>query len=133
MTSEIEDRAKYLASQPYAIEVMKDKTTTGEDVFLAKNPQLYGCMAQGATIEEALANLADARLDYIEGLLEDGEPVPAVSSLLIYTSTSGEIETVLLIDETVESEPEREFLGDLDKVIQPTTREPILKIEPIMV
>jgi len=131
MASKIEDKAKYLASQPYAVEVMKDKTTTGEDVFLAKNPQLYGCMAQGATVEEALANLADARLDYIEGLLEDGEPVPAVSSPSIYTS--GETGTVLLIDETIEGEPEREFLGDLDKVIQPTTRESILKIEPIMV
>jgi predicted RNase H-like HicB family nuclease len=129
MTSEMEDKVRFLASQPYAVEVMKDKTTTGEDVFLAKNPQLYGCMAQGATVEEALANLADARLDYIEGLLEDGEPVPAVSSLAIYTSG----ETELVIDETVEGEPEGGFLIDLDKVIQPTTREFILKIEPIMV
>jgi len=131
MTSEIEDKAKYLASQPYAVEIVKDKTTTGEDVFLAQNPDLYGCMAQGATIEESLANLADARLDYIEGLLEDGEPVPDVSSPSIYTS--GETETVLLIDETVEGESEREFLSDLDKVVQPTTRESILTIEPIMV
>jgi predicted RNase H-like HicB family nuclease len=131
MTSKIEDRAKYLASQPYAVEVMKDKTTTGEDVFLAKNPQLYGCMAQGATIEEAIANLADARLDYIEDLLEDGDPVPDVDSPSIYTSS--EAETVLLIDETVGVVSEREFLSDLDKVIQPRTREFILKIEPIMV
>jgi len=131
MTSEIEDRAQYSANQPYAVDVMKDKATTGEDVFLAKNPQLYGCMAQGATIEEALANLADARLDYIEGLLEDGEPVPAPSPPSTYTS--GETETVLLIDETVEIDPEGEFLVDLDRVIQPSTRESILKIEPIMV
>jgi len=131
MTSEIEDRAKYLASQPYAVEVMKDKTTTGEDVFLAKNPQLYGCMAQGATVEEAIANLADARLDYIEGLLEEGDTVPDVSSPSIYTS--GETETVLLIDEAVEIGLEGEFLVDLEKAIQPITRESILKIEPIMV
>ena len=131
MTSEIEDRAQYSANQPYAVDVMKDKATTGEDVFLAKNPQLYGCMAQGATIEEALANLADARLDYIEGLLEDGEPVPAPSPPSTYTS--GETETVLLIDETVEIDPEGEFLVDLDRVIQPSTRESILKIEPILV
>ena len=131
MTSEIEDRAQYSANQPYAVDVMKDKATTGEDVFLAKNPQLYGCMAQGATIEEALANLVDARLDYIEGLLEDGEPVPAPSPPSTYTS--GETETVLLIDETVEIDPEGEFLVDLDRVIQPSTRESILKIEPIMV
>jgi len=131
MISEIEDRARHLASQPYAVEIMKDKTTTGEDVFLAKNPDLYGCMAQGATVEESLTNLADARLDYIEGLLEDGEPVPDVGSPSIYTS--GETETVLLIDEIVKGESEREFLGDLDKVVQPTTREFVLKIESIMV
>ena len=130
MASEIEDKAKYLANQPYAVDVMKDKTTTGEDVFLAKNPQLYGCMAQGATVEEAIANLADARLDYIEGLLEDGEPIPAPSPPSIYTS--GETETVLLIDE-IAGEPEGGFLADLDRVIQPSTRESILRIEPIMV
>lgn len=130
MTSEIEERARYLANQPYAVEVMKDRTTTGEDVFLAKNPQLYGCMAQGATVEEALANLADARLDYIEDLLEDGDPVPDVNSPSIYTSV--ETETILLIDEAVEIGQEGEFLVDLEKVIQPTTRESILKIEPIM-
>lgn len=131
MTNEIEDRAKSLASQPYTVEVMKDKTTTGEDVFLARNPQLYGCMAQGATVEEAIVNLADARLDYIEDLLEDGDPVPAVAPPSIYTS--GETATVLLIDETVRGKLEGGFLGDLDRVVQPTTRESILRIEPIMV
>lgn len=131
MTNEIEDRAKSLASQPYTVEVMKDKTTAGEDVFLARNPQLYGCMAQGATVEEAIVNLADARLDYIEDLLEDGDPVPAVAPPSIYTS--GETATVLLIDETVRGKLEGGFLGDLDRVVQPTTRESILRIEPIMV
>ena len=131
MTNEIEDRAKSLASQPYTVEVMKDKTTAGEDVFLARNPQLYGCMAQGATVEEAIVNLADARLDYIEDLLEDGDPVPAVAPPPIYTS--GEIATVLLIDETVRGKLEGGFLGDLDRVVQPTTRESVLRIEPIMV
>lgn len=131
MTNEIEDRAKSLASQPYTVEVMKDKTTAGEDVFLARNPQLYGCMAQGATVEEAIVNLADARLDYIEDLLEDGDPVPAVAPPSIYTS--GETATVLLIDETVRGKLEGGFLGDLDRVVQPTTRESVLRIEPIMV
>lgn len=131
MTSKIEDKAKYLASQPYAVDIMKDKTTNGEDVFLAKNPDLYGCMAQGATIEEALANLADARLDYIEALLEEGESVPDVSSPPIYTT--GESETVLTIEQTVEGESEEGFLADLDKLVQPTTRGLIFKIEPIMV
>ncbi|MDY6918053.1 MAG: type II toxin-antitoxin system HicB family antitoxin [Chloroflexota bacterium] len=128
MTREIEDRARHLASQPYAIEIRKDKTTTGEDVFLAENPDLYGCMAQGATIEEALSNLADARLDYIETLLVDGEPVPDVVSPSVYTS--GETETVCVIDETIQGEGE--LASGSDKATQRVGAEHVLKIEPVV-
>ena len=128
MTKAIQDRAKHLANQPYAIEVKKDKTTSGEDVYLATNPDLYGCMAQGSTVEEALSNLADARLDYIEGLLEDGEPVPDVVTVSSYTS--GETETVYLIDETIEGEG-RTSSGS-GKATQPVGGADVLKIEPVM-
>ena len=131
MKSELEDKAKYLASQPYAVEILKDKTTAGDDIFLARNPDLKGCMAQGITMQEALANLADARLDYIESLLEDGEPIPEVVSPSVYTS--GETEDVFIINETIKVKSEVAFLTDLDRVVQPVTREAILKIEPITV
>lgn len=70
------ERARKLAAINYSIEVLKDETSTGETVYLAKNPQLYGCMAQGTSPEEAMESLEEARIDYIHSLLEDGLDVP---------------------------------------------------------
>ena len=69
-------RAEELADRPYAIEILYDETTTGEPIIVVSHPELPGCMAQGSTVEEALAELADARNEYILSLLEDRLPVP---------------------------------------------------------
>lgn len=68
--------AEKLASRPYDVEVINDQTTDGLPIYMAKTPELRGCMAQGRTIDEAIANLAEARIDYIESLLDDDLPVP---------------------------------------------------------
>lgn len=39
-------------------------------------PALPGCITQGSTKEEALANAREAILCHIEGLKKAGEPVP---------------------------------------------------------
>ena len=39
-------------------------------------PLLPGCISEGDTKEEALANIREAIELYIESLQEDGEPVP---------------------------------------------------------
>ena len=39
-------------------------------------PALPGCYAQGETVEEAISKAREAIRLHIEGLLEDGEPVP---------------------------------------------------------
>ena len=39
-------------------------------------PALPGCFAQGETVEEAISKAREAIRLHIEGLLEDGEPVP---------------------------------------------------------
>jgi antitoxin HicB len=39
-------------------------------------PSLPGCISEGDTYEEAIANIQDAIRGYIELLIEDGEPVP---------------------------------------------------------
>jgi predicted RNase H-like HicB family nuclease len=44
--------------------------------WLAEVPSLPGCNTQGATREEALANVKQAIALYIEGLIEDGQPIP---------------------------------------------------------
>ena len=49
----------------------------GEDgYFVVEVPSLPGCISQGKTREEALANIEEAMTLYIEVLQERGEPVP---------------------------------------------------------
>lgn len=44
-------------------------------------PDLPGCISVGATMQEARANAEEALALHVEGMIEDGEPVPAPSSL----------------------------------------------------
>ncbi|MBE0690813.1 MAG: type II toxin-antitoxin system HicB family antitoxin [Anaerolineae bacterium] len=46
-------------------------------------PNLPGCISEGDTIDEALANIREAIDLYIEDLTADGEPVPEDSALPI--------------------------------------------------
>jgi predicted RNase H-like HicB family nuclease len=49
----------------------------GEDGYwVAECPSLPGCVSQGSSREEAIANIKDAIQGYIEALEEDGLPVP---------------------------------------------------------
>lgn len=49
----------------------------GEDGFwVAECPSLPGCISQGLTREEAVANIREAIALYIEALEVDGLPVP---------------------------------------------------------
>ena len=47
-----------------------------ESGYVAHVPVLRGCVSQGATKEEALANIKEAMEVYVEALMEDGLPVP---------------------------------------------------------
>ena len=49
----------------------------GEDGYVvAEVPSLPGCVSQGRTREEALANIREAIALHVEVLQERGEPVP---------------------------------------------------------
>ncbi len=49
----------------------------GEDEYwVAECPSLPGCISQGETKEEAIANIKEAIVGYIKALEEDGLPVP---------------------------------------------------------
>ena len=47
-----------------------------EGRFVATCPALPGCISEGDTREEALANIQDAIAGYVESLRKHGEPVP---------------------------------------------------------
>jgi len=47
-----------------------------DSVFVAHCPSLPGCISQGATREEAQANIKEAITGYLESLKKHGEPIP---------------------------------------------------------
>ncbi len=91
----LRDEAIRLADTPYSTMVALDETTDGEPIYVALNPELEGCVSQGDTVEEAVNNLGDARIDYIESLLEDGLSVPDPQLLGAYT-----IVEIKMVDDT---------------------------------
>jgi len=50
-----------------------------DGVFVAECPTLPGCISQGNSREEALANIQDAIKGYLESLKKHDEPIPPSS------------------------------------------------------
>ena len=65
--------------------VVIEKSSTG---FAAYVPDLPGCVATGATRDEVQANIRGAIEMHVEGLREDGEPVPSPTSTCEYVELS---------------------------------------------
>lgn len=63
----------------YAIVIEK-----AEGNYSAYVPDLPGCVATGFTIEEVEAEIRDAIAFHLEGLREDGLPLPTPSSQVEY-------------------------------------------------
>lgn len=76
MGKSIRTEAQQLANRAYFLVMFRDKTTDGDYLYLATNPEIEGCMAQGETMEQAEENLNEVRVDIIEHLLEHDLPVP---------------------------------------------------------
>jgi predicted RNase H-like HicB family nuclease len=57
--------------------------------FSAYSPDLPGCVATGATREEAEKNMREAIQLHIEGLKEDGLPIPSSTSTAEYVLVAG--------------------------------------------
>jgi predicted RNase H-like HicB family nuclease len=74
---ELFHQAKKLAARSYRITIEEDVLTNGEHVFVLAHPELPGCKAQGYTLTEAQIALDEARLYYIEALLEVGLEIPS--------------------------------------------------------
>jgi len=57
--------------------------------FSAYSPDLPGCVATGATREDAEKNMYEAIRLHIEGLKEDGLPIPSSTSSADYMVVGG--------------------------------------------
>ena len=55
-----------------------------KDGFGAYSPDLPGCVAVGKTREETEENMYQALAMHIEGMTEDGIPIPSAESLAEY-------------------------------------------------
>jgi predicted RNase H-like HicB family nuclease len=56
----------------YRVNIEKDE----DGVFIARCPALPGCISQGKTRKEALANIKDAMEGYLASLKKHNEPMP---------------------------------------------------------
>ena len=55
-----------------------------DQAFIAEVPELAGCAADGATYEEALANVEVVIREWIETARESGRPIPVPRGRLLY-------------------------------------------------
>ena len=106
------EEAIQLASRNYDIQTFRDTLTNGEVVSLAKNPELPGSMAHGATRDKAIENLKEARAEYIYSLLADGLPVPYPRNIATSTATNRKYVAI----------SQRTVVG-FGKVFEPNSRE----------
>jgi predicted RNase H-like HicB family nuclease len=65
--------------------IVIEKTRTG---FSAYSPDLLGCVSTGATIEEVERNMQEAIEFHLEGLRQEGFPVPEPSSASAYVEVN---------------------------------------------
>ncbi len=66
----------------YRMEIVEDKDEGG---FVVSYPDLPGCITCGETIEDAVANAADAKRAWLEAALEDGVEISEPNNLDDYS------------------------------------------------
>ena len=66
----------------YRMEIVEDKEEGG---FVVSFPDLPGFITCGETLENAIANAADAKKTWIEAALEEGVEIPEPNSLQDYS------------------------------------------------
>jgi len=54
-----------------------------EGGFWAEVPALPGCLSQGETVEETLANVQEAAAAYLQALRDEGKAVPEEEGVLV--------------------------------------------------
>ena len=74
----------YYLKLPYKLEIVPDMDEGG---FVARYPELPGCITVGDTLEAVIKNLNDAKIEWITAALEDGNTIPEPST---YDDYSGQ-------------------------------------------
>lgn len=58
--------------------------SNADDAYIAEVPELAGCAADGATYQEAIANVEVVMQEWIETAKELGRPIPEPKGRLVY-------------------------------------------------
>lgn len=66
---------EYYMRLPYSI-LLHEVEDEGQRYWIAEVPELPGCKSHGSTVEEAVESLEEARKDWIQDSLNQGEEVP---------------------------------------------------------
>jgi len=66
----------------YRVLILQDE----DGMFVAKCTSLPGCISQGKTREESLANITDAVNGYLQSLKKHNEPLPHIEEELVEVS-----------------------------------------------
>jgi predicted RNase H-like HicB family nuclease len=69
-TIEVQEQMEHVMK--YRILIEQDE----DGIFVSMCPALPGCVSQGVTRDEAVANMKDAIGGYLESLRMEGEPIP---------------------------------------------------------
>ena len=63
----------------------------GPENYSTYVPDLPGCVSTGSTVSEAEENIKEAISFHIDGLKEDGLPVPEPTTICEYIETAGKV------------------------------------------
>lgn len=107
----LEQQAHNLACQPYHRVATREKLEDGQEVYVLSLLELPGCIAQGNTLPEALADLSEVVYEYILGYLEDGVPVPQPYAETIETAGGTVIDIGIRLPHIAMQESESDFSG----------------------
>ena len=73
---------EYYMNLPYKMEIVPDPDEGG---YVARYPELPGCMTAGGTVESVIKNAADAKKAWLEAALEEGTEIAEPVSLDDYS------------------------------------------------
>ena len=63
----------YYMNLPYKLEIVPDLDEGG---YIARYPELPGCITVGNSLEETVRNVLDAKREWLTAALEDGNKIP---------------------------------------------------------
>ncbi|MBQ7535485.1 MAG: type II toxin-antitoxin system HicB family antitoxin [Stomatobaculum sp.] len=75
-------RIEYYMKLPYRLEIVPDPDEGG---YVARYPDLPGCITVGETMNDVIANAEDARRVWLEAALEDGIRIAEPDSIENYS------------------------------------------------